>query len=191
MLNSTLKPIKWHLNLCNTSRCISQISGCSVDCSDIRSTAHLSTSSCHASSTSVKRGRNNREEDEIQCACLCWAVKQNIENTQRPKAVCDRKEYKKMRLRLRWNVACTCKRTVTAPRRIKTKKNNWQTGLIDGNITKPYRLYVVCLINMNNSNHWKKKDVGNMSIVHIPTAHSDDITDSSVSFPVCNVAMRQ
>lgn len=37
----------------------------------------------------------------------------------------------------------------------------------------------------------KKKHVGNTSIVHIPTAHCDDITDSSVSLPVYNVAGRQ
>lgn len=52
------------------------------------------------------------------------------------------------------------------------------------------RVNIFCPISMKNSNNWKNF-VGNRSIVHIPTAHSDDITDSTVSLPVYNIAGRQ
>lgn len=149
MLNSTLKPFKWryeaHPISCNMSRCISRINGRywwaqfvphTVDCIDIRSRAHL-PSACIVH----QRKETETAEQRRKYGVHVCALKQSIENTQRPKAVCHWKEHKKMCLRLWWSVAsvacvaCVCMCTATPQRGLIP--NSWQTGLIDGNITAP------------------------------------------------------
>lgn len=103
-----------------------------VDCIDIRSRAHLSTSCClYTHHPPVKRER----KDEIWSACLCLALKQREYPEAQGCLGLKRIQKNVVKAVVKCSKCSMC--IVTPQRRIMPKKTSWETALTDSSITTP------------------------------------------------------